>query len=186
MWGEGGRIIITTSRRPRPRSRSLVKDLVSVIPGSIRLTRGHSSYEDLAREAIRLNADRIVVIGERKGNPGIIRVYEPTRELKLVNIVTFIVLGVKLAREARSSKPQEPKALLVETDGSEVADEFAEAMIRAFHAKLKVEDRTDDSVIAYIKTLSEDSVRLEFYWRGRIAGPLLKLRKPRVMIKLLR
>lgn len=178
-----GKIIITTSRRPRPRSRTLVKDLVSVIPGCIRVTRGHSSYVDLAREALRLEVDRVVIIGERRGNPGIIRVYEPTSDMKLRNIVTFLIIGVKLSREARTSKPINPTILLVEPDGSSVAEEFSEALIRAFHAKLMSSGDLRDVVIAKLERLSEDSVLLTFHWRGRQVGPILKLRKPRVMVK---
>jgi len=181
--GEEPKVIVTTSRRPSPRSRSLVKDLVSVIPRAVRLVRGHNSYADLAREAIRINADRVVVIGERKGNPGIIRVYEPLRSLELKNIVTFIVAGVKLAREAKAGRPENPQTLVVEADGSEIAEEFAEAMIRAFHAKLKPPGRTEDYVTAKIEKIAENTVRVTFYWRESLVGPTLKLRKPQVMVK---
>ncbi len=174
-----GRIIVTTSRRPSPRSRSLVKDLVSVLPGGVRLTRGHMSHVDLAREALLIGADRVVVIGERKGNPGVMRVYEPTRGLELKHIVTMVILGVKLSREAGASKPVNPRFLVIETDGSAISEEFSEAFIRAFHAKLRPPSNTRAYVTAKLEGLTEDSVKLSFYWRGELSGPQLRLRRPR-------
>jgi U3 small nucleolar ribonucleoprotein protein IMP4 len=173
------RIIVTTSRRPSPRSRSFVKDLVSVLPGGVRLTRGHSSYADLAREALRVGADRVVIIGEWKGNPGVVRVYEPTRDLELKHIVAMVVLGVKLARESGASKPVNPRFLVVEADGSAIAEEFSEALVRAFHARLRAPGDVRDCVIARLEGLTVDTVRLTFYWRGALAGPQVRLRKPR-------
>jgi U3 small nucleolar ribonucleoprotein protein IMP4 len=174
-----GRVIVTTSRRPSPRSRSFAKDLVSVLPGGVRLTRGHSSYVDLAREALKVGADRVVVIGEWRGNPGVMRVYEPTGDLGLRHIVAMVVLGVKLSRESGASKPVNPKFLVVEADGSAIAEEFSEAFVRAFHARLRAPGDVRDCVIARLEGLTVDSVRLTFYWRGAPAGPQVRLRKPR-------
>ncbi len=175
-------IIVTTSRRPSPRMRSLVKDLVAVLPGGRRLTRGHLSMKEIAREAELVGADRVVIIGERRGNPGIMRVYKPSRE-DLVNIVSFIVKGVTLSRELRSSMPpRQPERLVVETDGTSLADEFADAFVIAFHAVVFEEPSRRD-VLARISTLGDDTVLVEYYWGGRRVGPRLKLSKPARMIK---
>ncbi len=171
--------IVTTSRRPSPRSRSFVKDLVSVLPGGIRLTRGHSSYVDLAREALMVGCSRVIIIGERRGNPGVIRVYEPTSSLELRHIVTFIILGVKLSRESGFGKPVSPRFLVIETDSSPISEEFSEAFIRAFHAKLKAPQGVEDYVLAKLEGLTVDSIKLSFYWKGSPVGPQLRLRKPR-------
>lgn len=176
---EGLRVIVTTSRKPSPRSRSFVKDLVSVLPGGVRLTRGHRSHVDLAWEALRVNANRVVIVGEWKGNPGVMRVYEPLEGFKLKHLVTMVILGVKLAREAGASKPVSPRLLVVEADGSSISEEFSEALVRAFHAKLKAPSDVKDYVVARLEGLSEDTVKLSFHWKGALVGPQLKLRKPR-------
>ncbi len=172
-------ILITTSRRPSPRVRSLVKDLAGTIPGGIRFTRGHFSMEELAREAMLLGADRIVVVGERRGNPGIIRVYDFDDALRTRNIVSFIVKGVALSRELKRPVPGKPEPPLIVEAEPGVAEEFAEAFMIAFHARIKGEG----GVLARIKGLDERTVQVEFEWRGRLVGPRLKLGKPQRMIK---
>ena len=176
-------ILITTSRRPSPRVRSFVKDLVLVIPGAVRLTRGHLSMRDLAVEAQLVGADRVVVVGEKRGNPGIIRVYKVSGD-SLVNIVSFIVKGVALSRETGAGQPSKgtPLRLVVDTDGSPVADEFADAFVVAFHARVFEDPRPGD-VLARITGLDERTVRVEFYQSDRRVGPRLKLGKPAVMVK---
>ena len=176
-------ILITTSRRPSPRVRSFVKDLVLVIPGAVRLTRGHLSMRDLAVEAQLVGADRVVVVGEKRGNPGIIRVYKVSGD-SLVNIASFIVKGVALSRETGAGQPSKgtPLRLVVDTDGSPVADEFADAFVVAFHARVFEDPRPGD-VLARITGLDERTVRVEFYQSDRRVGPRLKLGKPAVMVK---
>jgi len=135
----------------------------------------------LAAEAELRGADRVVVIGERRGNPGIIRVYEP-RSGDLVNIVSFIVKGVKLSREAGHPLPRSPSRLIARSDGSQAADEFADAMIRAFHAVVFDSPGPRD-VEATIEGLDERTVRVSFSWQGKSVGPVLRLGKPAQMIK---
>ncbi len=176
-------ILITTSRRPSPRVRSFIKDLALVIPGGTRLTRGHLSMKDLAVEAQLAGADRVVVVGEKRGNPGIMRVYKVEGE-NLVNIVSFIVKGVSLSRERGAGQPREgtPRRLIVESDGSTVADEFADAFVVAFHARVFEDPRPED-VVARITGLDDRTVVVEFYQGDRRVGPRIKLGKPAVMVK---
>ena len=173
------RILVTTSRRPSPRVRSLVKDLAGTIPGAFKFTRGHYSMEELAREVILAGGDRIVVVGERRGNPGIIRVYDVRGDLSTRNIVSFIVKGVALSRELRRPLPSKADVLVVDAEPG-IAEEFAEAFMIAFHAKL-MEGR--DPVMARIRGVNERTVLVEFEWRERLVGPRLKLGKPSSMIK---
>ena len=179
-------IIFTTSRRPNPRLRSFVKDMVSVIPNAIRLTRGHLSMAELAREAVIHGADRVAIVADRRGNPGIIRVYDVDRDgLSLRNIVSMIVKGVTLSREARSVRlpPGVVKELYVVHDGSDLAMEFAEAFIIAFHAKLG-RAKGPGSVEAIISQASSGIVEVLFKMRGKVVGPRLRLAKPQEMIKI--
>ncbi|MEM1927352.1 MAG: hypothetical protein QXS85_01250 [Acidilobaceae archaeon] len=171
-----GKIVVTTSRRPSRRSRSLVKDLVSVLPSATRFTRGHASMEDLARLALALSASRVVVVSERKGNPGFIRVYVPRAEpLSLELLSVFSLRGVKLAREVGSRAPSRPRALYVASDGSEASDRVAEELIKAFHAKLLVDEAPRDSIIASVSAHGSDLCLVRFFYGGRQVGPELRL-----------
>lgn len=176
------RFLVTSSRRPTPRIRSLVKDLAGILPGAEKFTRGHYSMRELASEALLRGASRVIIVGGRKGNPSIIRVYE-VRSGGLDNIVTFIVKGVALSRELRRPLPKEkPTGMIVETDGDPVSDEFADAFIEAFSARVFEEPRQGD-IVAVINVEGDNKVRVEYMFRGRLVGPRLKLAKPQSMIK---
>lgn len=176
------KFLITSSRRPTPRIRSLVKDLAAILPGAEKFTRGHYSMRELASEAMLRGANRVVVVGGKRGNPSIIRVYE-VKDDDLNNIVTFIVRGVALSREVRRPLPSEkPEGMVVETDGTPIADEFADAFIKAFEARV-FEKPGNRDVLAVINAESDDRVRVEFMLREKLVGPRLRLAKPQSMIK---
>lgn len=179
-------IIVTTSRAPSPRTRSFVKDLVALLPGAERLTRGHLTLEELAIAARAKGASRVVIVGERKGNPSIIRVYEPALGgiSPLRNIVTFILAGVSLSRELNRPKPGRVRRLLITDPGDEELDDYVEAFIRAFGAQLLSKGRSPrggDVVVTLRK--SGDLVIAEFEAAGKPVGPRLKLKRPSKMIK---
>ena len=183
----GPRVIVTTSRAPSPRTRSFVKDLVSVTPGSVKVNRGHLTLEELAVLAMERGADRVVIVGERRGNPSIIRIYAPRgRPPKLVNIVTFIVKGVSLSREAGRPQPSNPQNLYVDPRHESVYD-FSDAFIKAFHARLLIGSRKPGGrdVVARISPLDPDSgtALVEYEQGGRPVGPRIKVARPLRMVK---
>lgn len=96
-------IIITTSHRPSPRTRTFIKDLSSVLPGSHRINRGHKTLIELALEAKRRGSKYVAIVTEREGNPGAINLYEVTEEASvhpaLTKIATLIIKGIKLSKE---------------------------------------------------------------------------------------
>jgi len=160
-----------------------VKDLAGILPGAMRLTRGHMSMRDLAREAAIQGADRVVIVAEKRGNPGIIRVYKPADD-DLANIVSFIVKGVALSRELHRGLPRGPlEKMFVVPREPGLPEEFADAFIIAFHARVPDGDPGPRDVVASIDSISEDTVRVEFEWRGRPVGPRLKLGRPARMVK---
>ncbi|MCE4599574.1 MAG: hypothetical protein F7C81_05195 [Desulfurococcales archaeon] len=180
MGGKVRPIIITTSRRPSPRTRSLVKDLVRVIPSATRITRGHLTMEELARDAILLGANRVAIIGERRGNPSIIRFYEPrTSPLSLGNIATILIRGVTLAREAGNTyPPANIKILSVQPDPTDLTEELAEALLVALNARIG--DKGD--VVAKLEYRNGEAL-LYFTYKGRSVGPRLRVAKPRNPLK---
>ncbi len=184
------KILITSSRRPNRRIRSFIKDLEDVLPGAVRITRGHKSMKELAFEAYSVGADRVVVVSDKRGNPGILRVYRVVKKgevFDLKNIVSFIVKGVSLSRERKAISPSKAskraRKLLVVTEGvlPRVEYEFAEAFRYAFHASFNC--NVGLCVEANLKGLDEKTVIVSFKFKENNIGPLMKLGKPAVLLK---
>ncbi|MCX8195985.1 MAG: hypothetical protein N3F67_02765 [Acidilobaceae archaeon] len=168
MYRPPSPLIITTSRRPAKRTRSLVKELAQLLGGS-RLTRGKRSFKTLATEALEAGAQRVIIVSTVKGNPGLLRIYEVTPG-GLRQIGTLLIVGVKLAREARREVPTGVKKPEVVGDGSELAEEVAKALREALPPasrgrQLMVKAEGD-----------RGAARVTFFYQGRAVGPTLWLR----------
>ncbi len=181
-------IIITTSRAPSPRTRSLTRDLLAVLPRSERVTRGHLTMEELAAIARSKGARRVVILGERRGNPSIIRIYQPSEPPErpvLVNIVTLLLRGVTLARERKALARYRPDILIVESDRE--SEDVADAMVQGFLARLAsaplAKYRGKRVVVARLKSGGEEVVADFQLPKGSPVGPRLRLVRPRSMVK---
>ena len=109
-------ILITTSHKPIPRTRSFVKDLASILPGSETITRGKKTLEELAIEAHRYKCRYFMIVGERRGNPSLIRIYriDYTGKIPLIkHVASIIISGVTLSRE----NPESMKTYGIESIG---------------------------------------------------------------------
>jgi len=107
-------ILLTTSRRPAGRIRTLCHDFAHTIPNIIRINRGKLSVDGIAERAVELNADRIVVIDRWKAGPGKIKLFrvEPTGLIPVPPLM--YVAGVKLQREFEA-KTKHVRSLVVTT-----------------------------------------------------------------------
>ncbi|MCE4624468.1 MAG: hypothetical protein F7C35_01205 [Desulfurococcales archaeon] len=172
------KIIVTTTRRPTPRTRSLVKDLVSVIPGAVRFTRGHYSMPELAIEARALGAERVLIVASRRGNPSLVRFYKVGDE-ELVNIASLSILGVTLSREWKKGTPQNigtakgVAVYLVRRDPT--AEIVAEALVGGLGARVSAESNVPDYVVIVLSPSERGGVEAVFTFNGRVVGPKLRL-----------
>jgi rRNA maturation protein Rpf1 len=66
-------ILVTTSRKPSPRTRSFSRDIAKALRASY-LTRGKANLEQVFA-LVPGEEDRLVMIKERRGNPSLIEVY---------------------------------------------------------------------------------------------------------------
>lgn len=178
-----GRVLVTTTRRPSPRTRSLVRDLVSVIPGAIRLTRGHMNTEELAFEAASRGVERVLIIGTRRGNPSIARFYRPAPP-KLEHIGTLIIRGVTLGREARTtfSPPrgfQDYQVLVRADDAEPLTSHVAEILMRGLKARVEVPGARVDRAVVIGVGARGDYSEVRFFYGGRRIGPVLRVTLPR-------
>ena len=176
-------IIVTTSHRPTQRVRSFVKDLASVLPYAVKVNRGKASLLDLYYDAMAIGAKRVVVVGVKKGNPGIIRVYMPREppEIGLDEIVVISLSGVKLRRE----HPEAQKTFNIRSLGIDARDirdkivgRVADTLVRAFLAKLVVFDEDIEKVDVLVKLhIEEKELIMTFVCgaTGRVCGPTLRV-----------
>ena len=127
--GEPPKVVITTSRRPSRRTRSLVRDLAAVIDGAVRFTRGHESLKSLAAMARTYGIKSVVIVGERKGNPGLLAAYAVS-DKGLSLAAAMKIAGVTLSRELRSRS--RPRCKYIKRPSDPVALRAAEALSKAF------------------------------------------------------
>jgi len=92
-------ILLTTSRRPTSRVRTLCHDLARSIPNVVRINRGKLSLDGIAERALELNADRVIVVDRWKGGPGKIELFR-VESAGLTPVPPLMyVAGIKLQRE---------------------------------------------------------------------------------------
>lgn len=125
-------ILITTTRRPSRRTRSLVRDLYHVLPNSKRRNRGKMSLEDLNELALREGIDRVIVVATQRGNPSSLMFYEPTPAL-LKPISVMKLNGVSLRREITEKRAPYSRKLCVAFSPEGLKRE-ADVLGRSFNA----------------------------------------------------
>jgi len=69
------KFLVTTSHRPTRNTRRFTKFISMILPNFIRVNRGKLTLSMLALQAIDMNIDKVVIIRNRKGNPGYIDIY---------------------------------------------------------------------------------------------------------------
>ena len=108
-------ILLTTSRKPTRRIRTLCHDFAHSVPNIVRINRGKLNLDGIAERAVELNADRIVVIDRWKGGPGKIKLFrmEPTSLFSVPPLM--YVAGVRLRREFEA-KTKHVRSLVVTTE----------------------------------------------------------------------
>ena len=115
-------ILLTTSRRPTGRMRTLCRDLANSIPYVVRVNRGKMSLDEVAERAIEFEADRIVLVERWRGGPGKINLFQASSTGLNSIPPSMLISGVRLRREfeegtrhARSSvvtvEPKDPSEL---------------------------------------------------------------------------
>jgi len=107
-------ILLTTSREPTRKIRTLCQDFARSIPNIIRINRGKLNLDGIAEKALELDADRVVVIDRWKGGPGKINLFriEPTGLTPVPPLM--YVAGVRLQREFEA-KTKSIRSLAVTT-----------------------------------------------------------------------
>ncbi len=180
-------ILITTSRDPSQRTRTFIRDLSHVIPRAVRVNRGKKSLDDLRVEALRHGLSRVLVVTERKGNPGGLRFYEVSVATITPTAAHVVLEGVTLRRELYGKKPERVSRVLdlaVAYQEGEEHSEYASALASGLGVEAvaanEERDLPDSDVVLWIRRLNSRPAA-SFYVTGargsREVGPRLFLRR---------
>lgn len=178
--------LITTSREPSPRTRSLVKDLAALSSGMVRATRGKQTFKELLARAFHLGAKTIIIVGEKRGNPSIIRIYdiEPIWvQRPPLHTFTIFLRGVALSREARSGLPSRPVDriyVIAESFHSETERTLSLALAKMFSATI-VSPRSKRNGLDVIFSSRGGLYIVRFKLGGTDVGPVLRVKEARVV-----
>ncbi len=180
------RILITTSHRPAPRTRSFIKDLAAVIPNTIRFTRGKSTFVQLAIAAHDLGAERVVIVNNRMGNPYTVDVYQlrfvpASAELfELEKICRLVLRGITLSREARNPRPpyRAYAAAYVVHNGAPLSVDAAECFIRGLMFQAYEASRLTKPFITAVMRWRDGFVEVVFRDHREVrVGPVIRIRR---------
>jgi len=180
------RVLITTSHRPSVKLRVFIKELAQAIPNSIRINRGKKTLQDLYLEALNVNADRLIIAGDFKGNPSTLTLYTVSKGFIKPKTLAHIILGgTKLLREIKDHvRIYNPSTLGIDITGMVKNDEvlkLTEVLSKGLHGKfvLKPEDYKKYDVIIEIQSAVDSLCKLLFIEprTGRVGGPILKVLK---------
>ncbi len=171
-------LIITTSHKPSPRTRSFVKDLANTLPYSIKLNRGKKTLFDLGLEAYRNNALYVLIVGERKGNPSLIRIYRLEKTSfypELKHVASIKIRGVKLTREnPESTRAYNPETIWIDYEQciSDDCYKLADIFIMIYKDKL-IEEKPD--ITLSLKEKDNTIFFIPLNRLGKVCGPIIKV-----------
>lgn len=97
-------ILLCTSLRPSPRTRTFCNDLVSTSSDFRNLARGKAGLAYLAAYSKAAGASRLWVINSRFGEPKVVECYDATAD-KPTAIASFLIRRVQLKREVQGRSP---------------------------------------------------------------------------------
>lgn len=173
------KVIVTTSREPSPRTRSFVKDLSSLAEWIIKLNRGKLTFRELVDQAILSDSTTLAVIGEMRGNPSIVRLYDLTdamRTGKVLHTYSIMLKGIALSREAMHSgvDPHLVKEIVIESP--QVQNEESRDVVFAIHQLLNtgVEPPQEGKHIKVSINTTYRIIRFRLYPGAIGVGPVIK------------
>ena len=106
-------LLITTSRRPARRTRTLCNDLARVIPDTIRNNRGKMSIYELALKTLESDAKIAIIVSTFGGNPSKVSFLTVTPKGFNFASPTLLLGKVVLRREIiKRRAPDRPKLII--------------------------------------------------------------------------
>lgn len=177
-------LLISTSRYPTRRTRTFCRDLVSVIPNSYYLTRGHSNIITLASYAKSNNYEYLGIVSTWKGNPGKITFYRINR--RVVQIPPIVYLrGVATSRDLKRKRMRKRINKLGLVVKNRRTPPLLTNLAEIFNASIvySIEESNYD-IFAIVSELSDDILKIKFIYPLLVKdidqfieiGPIIKLK----------
>jgi len=127
------KILLTTSRNPTPRIRTLCNDLARVLPNVVRISRGKMNTDEVAERALEHDAERVVIIDRWHGGPGEIKVFRINKSGLVSTSPIIRIAGIKLQREFAVSKVKPARSIVsLAPNNSEKVSSLAEIFSKLF------------------------------------------------------
>ena len=142
-------IVISTSRKPSQRTRSLCKELQTLLPSAHYIQRGKSNFEEILKKSRQEAARLLLLIGERDGNPGSLELYYA--EGVGDSVFSFKVEGMRLAREYGASVRNSTKTLIISSDSNNESNDLQKLLEKHFQGERHPQN---DIPLALTRTLS--------------------------------
>ncbi|MBA2862416.1 rRNA maturation protein [Methanococcus maripaludis] len=161
-------MIITTSRKPSQRTRSLVNDLARVFNFEI-LNRGKIPLSEL----IENKADMIIV-EELKGNPGRLKIFNFEN-----NKILSMNLSLKLQREVSGKVFKNSGKLSSKFDRN--TENLKELFFEYLFKKLSNYEEESSDVVLTFKTVDESTFYIEVHKDSENLGPSLKIKTVKIL-----
>jgi len=106
-------ILVTTSRNPSRRTRTLIKDMTLVLPRTTRVVRGTQNTYELAEAALNAKARLLIIVSTRKGNPGKMTFFRVSEQLFKQIPLELLIRSVKLRYEMSPQKTSRPDNIFI-------------------------------------------------------------------------
>jgi len=132
------RILLTSSRNPTDRMRTLCNDLARILPNALRVNRGKMSNEQLAEKALEEDAEHILLVERGQSGSGSIRFCNIGQSGLFFIPPVIHVGGIKLRRDfgiLSKVKPVHGIVILGPVPSDEVR-RFAEMLVEFFGISL--------------------------------------------------
>jgi len=127
------RTLLTTSRNPTARVRTLCNDLSHVIPNVVRVNRGKMTKDEVAEKALEHDTDHVVIVDRWQGGPGSIKLFRVGESGLVLTPPIIHITDTRLRREFGVSKVKPARSIVVLAPETSVeALRFAEACSKFF------------------------------------------------------
>lgn len=151
-------ILVTTSRRPTGRIRTLCRELAHILPNAFRVNRGKLGLDGVAERALELGADRVIIINRWKGGPGKIHFFHTGSEGLIPAPPTLYISGVRLQREFKTRvRKMYPLTLTVASEGSAQIGRLAEVLSNFLKVPKSVDKQVPSAYRASMHVSSDAS-----------------------------
>jgi len=127
------KILLTTSRNPTARIRTLCSDLSRVIPNVVRVNRGKMNTDEVAEKALEHDTNHAVIIDRWQGGPGSIKLFRVGESGLVLTPPIIHITDTRLRREFGVSKVKPAGSIvLLASKTSAEALRLAEACSKFF------------------------------------------------------